>query len=152
VSYKWPFWLFVSVEKIRLVECLRWLCLISPFWWPKTIVYLRATCLRSLSDCLYGAQMTPQYSKSWTLWCSVNSSTHVWHSLALMQSDGGDHLGGYESHQNLYSVSRYVELGFDLAGQLVPMPGTAYSLPRTSVLLTDILLLWDVGLLCPLWV
>jgi len=55
----------------------------------------------------------------------------------ICNSTGGDHLRGYRSHQDPYSVTISVVLGFALAGQLVQMPAAAHSIPIVSELLRD---------------
>jgi len=52
-----------------------------------------------------------------------------------LQIVGGDHPCGYRSHQDLYSATMCVVLGFALAVQLVQMPAAAHSTPKISELL-----------------
>jgi hypothetical protein len=52
-----------------------------------------------------------------------------------VQSVDEEHSRGYRSHQDLYSVTMSVVLGFALAGQLVQMPATTHSIPNIAELL-----------------
>jgi len=94
-----------------------------------------ATCLHSLSAPSYVLYKPPESGISSTSWCSVDSSSHAGLSFVPLQSVGEDHSHSYRSHQDLYSVTMCVVLGFALARQLVQMPATAYSIPKISELL-----------------
>jgi len=72
--------------------------------------------------------------------------------FAQLQCVCGDHSLGYLTHQDLYSVTMCVVLSFALAGQLMQILATAYSILKISELLLHDLQLLDLGLSCPLWV
>jgi len=107
--------------------------------------------LHSLSSGSYGPHGTPESGKSLLSWCSVNSSRYAGLLFSQLQWVDGDDSHGYHSHQDPYSVTMCVVLGFALAGQLRQMPATAHSIPRTSELLLHGLLLNDLGQSRPLW-
>jgi len=99
------------------------------------IVPLAAMCFHSMSAASYGPHEPPESGISLTSWCSVDSSSHPALSFAQLQSVGTDHSHGYRSHQDLYSVTMCVVLGFALAIQLVQMPAATASIPNISELL-----------------
>jgi len=99
------------------------------------MVHQTATYLHSMSASSYDSHDPLESDISLTSRCSVDSSSHAGLSFAPLQSVGGEHSRGYHSHQNLYSVTMCVVLGFALAGQLVQMPATAHLIPKISELL-----------------
>ena len=101
----------------------------------RIMVHQIATCLLSLSAASYISHEPPEWGISSTSWCSVDLSSHAGLSFVPLQSVGEDHSHSYRSHQDLYSVTMCVVLGFALARQLVQMPATAYSIPKISELL-----------------
>jgi len=111
-----------------------------------------ATCPHSLSAIWYGSHRTPQSGKSLMSWCSVDSLHRAGLSFGPLKRVGGDHSHGYWSHLDLYSVPLGVVLCFATAGQLMQMPATAHSIPRTFQLLLHGLLLEVLGLSHPIWV
>jgi len=93
------------------------------------VAFVNSTCLHYLSAAWYGSHQNPESSKSWTLWCSVDSWSCAELSFGPWQSVDGDHQWGYHRHQDPYSVTMGVVLWFALAGQLMQMPATAHSIP-----------------------
>jgi len=101
----------------------------------RLMVHQTAMCLHSLSAVSYSPHEPADSGISSTSWYLVDSSSHPGFSLAQLQSVGGDHSHGYRSHQNLYSATRCMVLGFALARQLMQMPAAAHSIPNISELL-----------------
>jgi len=101
----------------------------------RLMVHQTATCLLSLSAASYRPHEPPESSISSMSWCSVDLSSHAGLAFVQLQSICGDHLCGYCSHQDLYSVTMCVVLGFALAGQLMQMLVAAHSISKISELL-----------------
>jgi len=101
----------------------------------KMIAHLTQKCHYSQSATSDGPHQTPEYSKSSLSCCLVDSSSHAGLTFGPLQRVDGDYSRGYHSHQDPYSFTMCVVLCFALTGQLVEMPATACSIPRTSELI-----------------
>jgi len=132
VPYKWPFWLFVSVEKISLVECLERHSLMKHSRQSKMMAHPMEKCYHTLSATSYCPHVTPGSGESLTWWCFVNTSCHAGLSFVPLQNVDGDHSRRNHSHQDLDPVTMRVGLGIAQIGQLVPMHAAGCSMPRTS--------------------
>ena len=84
---------------------------------------------------LYGLRKTMGYSQSSTSQYLIVTSCCAGLSTGPLQSIGTDFFHCNPSNQDPYLVTLCGEFFFALAKHLMQIPGTAYSKPRTSVLL-----------------
>ena len=109
-------------------------------------------CLHSLSASSCGPHSSRESRISSTSTCSVDSSCHVGISFEQFKGVCGDHSDRYHSHQDVYSLTMCVVLGFALAGQLMQIPAASHSIHNISEWLLHILQMYDLSLSRPCWV